>query len=382
MGDMLMNYDYDFLLCIARLNPVHNGHMHLFKEALARTKNLIILLGSAESARSPYDPFTLEERREMLEEALVEEIPGVEIVDNNLTNGLYKETELKRIWIVGIPDYSSDNRWVAHVQAEVDDIVYQFADADKKKIGLIGFEKDARTAAYLKKFPQWSRINIKSQYSTINATQIREAYLHSMWHLPASYHAPKAVARFMEKFAHTEQFKWLVDAAEYDRNYNPRDFDNDLVGCADAVVTQSGHVLLGRRRKHPGKGLLALPGGHVHNKGEKKETFKAAVIRELKEESQIADGLGPIPPGKLESFIVAEKFCDNPNRSLRARVISMAYLFRLPDGPLYHVKGSDDMASDEPNKESMKWYSIADIEMLRREMFEDHFMILSSLLSL
>lgn len=364
---------YDFLVVIGRLNPIHNGHIFLFKEALNKSDNLIILLGSAECARSPYDIFTYEERKFMLEESFKEDSEISELL------------KTKKVHIIGIPDYPSDDKWVACVQAEVDDIVYQFEDPESKKIGLLGFEKDDKTASYLKKFPQWSRVHIESQYSTINATQIRDAYLQQLWHLPAPYHAPAAVARFMERFAHTDMFKWVLAEAESNRNYDPRAFDNDLVGCADAVVIQSGHILLGRRKNHPGKGLLALPGGHVHNKthGKNKvETFKTASIRELKEETNISDQYGEIPPGKLESFITAEKFCDNPNRSLRARVISMAYLYRLPDGPLYHVKGGDDMEALDPNEESVKWYSLAKIEELQREMFEDHFLIISDLLKL
>lgn len=353
--------NYDFMIFLGRCNPLHNGHMHLFKEALKQSDNLIILLGSAECSRSPHDPFSAKEREDMINVSVREDAELAPL----LADGS------KKIWIRGVADFTSNDKWVACVQAEVDDVVYMFDDAEDANIGLIGFDKDFETASYLKLFPQWNRVDIPHQFSTINATEIRKAYIQRRWILPPEYHAPPAVARFMKEFAHMTDFKWLVEEAESNAAYDPRAFDNDIVSCVDAVVIQSGHILLVERGKHPGLGLLALPGGHV----DKRERFKDGAVRELKEETRIADMKGEIPPGRLASFITKKEFFDNPNRSLRARVVSMAYLFRLPDGALYKVRGDDDAARAQ-------WYKLSEIEALRDQFFEDHWNILQTLLAL
>lgn len=352
---------FDFMIMLARVQPVHMGHMHLFKEALKQSNNLIIMLGSAECSRSPHDPFTADEREKMIMDSITEDAEISELLADRS----------KRIWIRRVADYTSNDKWVSCVQAEVDDVVYLYEDATNAKIGLIGFDKDFETASYLKWFPQWKRVDIKNQFSTINATEIRKAFLQRRWILPPEYHAPPAVARFMKEFAHTEDFKWLVAEAEANASYDPRVFDNDIVSCVDAVVIQSGHILLIERGKHPGLGLLALPGGHV----DKRERFKDAVVRELKEETRIADPKGEIPPARLAGFITAKEFFDNPNRSLRARVVTMAYLFRLPDGPLYKVRGDDDAAHAQ-------WYKLSDIEAMRDKFFEDHFSVIEEMVRL
>ena len=51
----------------------------------------------------------------------------------------------------------------------------------------------------------------------------------------------------------------------------------------DAVVVQSGHILLVKRGDMPGKGLWALPGGFLNQE----ETMLDGAIRELKEETKI-----------------------------------------------------------------------------------------------
>lgn len=337
---------YDYLVFICRCQPLHYGHLQVINQALDLAPNLIIILGSANSPRTTRNPFTFAERVEMISEALGD--------------------KAERVTFAPAPDILyNDDMWVSNIQRLVNEIA-----PAHKQIGLIGCQKDF-SSYYLKLFPNWSSVSIRPLYvgggMLFNSTFIREQWLmdqriNNDW-------MPSPIGDYLERFKKTDAYALLQEEFEFDRNYDPRAFDNDIVCCVDAVVIQSGHVLLVRRKNVPGKGLLALPGGHVN----KDETFIEAVVRELKEETMISDRHGKIPPGRLQSYIESKELFDNPNRSSRARVISMAYLFRLPNQTeLFSVKGDDDA-------ESAHWVRLGDIR--HEEMFEDHGSILMKMVA-
>jgi bifunctional NMN adenylyltransferase/nudix hydrolase len=123
---------------------------------------------------------------------------------------------------------------------------------------------------------------------------------------------------------------------------------------ADAIVRHRDCILMIQRKRSPGKGLWALPGGFV----DEYELTQDAAIRELEEEAGI----------KLSSeHIKNSKLFDYPYRSNRGRTYSMGYYFNLPYDNKYAVTAADDAAE-------AKWMPIADIEPT--EVFEDHYDII------
>ena len=164
----------------------------------------------------------------------------------------------------------------------------------------------------------------------------------------------------------TDTFRNLLAEAEYLEAY-PKEWGTGPFITADAVVIQSGHILLVERGQLPGKGLLALPGGFV----DPDERIRDGSVRELKEETAISDAKGEVPPAMLASFIddTKTRVFDAPHRSLRGRIITHAFLFRLPDRrTLFRVKGSDDAAT-------AKWYRLGDLSS--EQFFEDHWSIIN-----
>jgi bifunctional NMN adenylyltransferase/nudix hydrolase len=130
----------------------------------------------------------------------------------------------------------------------------------------------------------------------------------------------------------------------------------------DAVVVQSGHILLVKRGDMPGKGLWALPGGFL-NQG---ETMLDGAIRELKEETKIK-----VPVPVLKGSIKDSKTFDAPHRSQRGRTITQAFYIDLGfDERLPKVKGSDDA-------EKAFWVPLNEVVAQRDKFFEDHFHIIS-----
>lgn len=347
--------DFDFGVFIGRFQPLHIGHEHVVREALTKTKHLVVLIGSANVARDPRNPFTYDDRVAMFQRSFAYEIAQRRLIVAPLNDHLY-----------------SDAAWCAEVQRRVKAIVLDTGNHSGSnssgmvdfRICLTGYGKDA-SSYYLKMFPEWDNIQVDSQYGTFSSTDVRNRYFQRIPDVPTSI-LSNGVASWLGDFKLGDTFRTLLAEREYLDDY-PKQWGKGPFVTADAVVIQSGHILLIERGRLPGKGLLAVPGGFV----EPGERIRDAAIRELREETGIADAKGQIPPAMLASFIDDSKarVFDAPTRSLRGRIITHAFLFRLPEKrTLYKVKGGDDAAHAH-------WYRIGD---LTPEMFfEDHWSIIS-----
>ena len=342
-----------FGVFIGRFQPFHIGHASVIRDALTKVDKLIVLVGSSDQARDTRNPFTFTERREMIRASF-----GIEMIREELI-------------VLPLRDHPySDTAWVAEVQQTVADAIgFNGTDSFEDEILLAGYGKDA-SSYYLKLFPEWGNIQIDASEGTFSATDIRERYFQRIPIIADKILAPHVV-NALESFSYTDAFKALLAEKEYLDGYEKQWGRGPFV-TADAVVIQSGHILLVRRGDHPGKGLLALPGGFVNPD----ERVEDGAIRELREETKIADRKGEIPPAMLRSFIdrTTTRVFDDPNRSLRGRIITHAFLFRLPNATkLFHVKGSDDA-------EHADWYEIG---TLKPDMFfEDHWSIIKQMADL
>lgn len=340
-------YKYDYLVYVGRFQPFHNGHLQVVREALKLTKHLIILVGSANSSRNPRNPFTFTERAVTIDTA---------IFDDDSKRG-------NDFTIRPINDYPyNDNGWLYNVQKTVDEVIRYRGDIGKSlNIGIIGFAKD-HTSDYLTWFPNWTPEIIPVQFSAHNSSDIRKHYFDPFFRLPTTDHCPEAVCTFLSNFVNAPEFKWIIDY----KNQDQKDFEKYGPGpflCSDAVTVQNAHILLVTRGNHPGKGQLALPGGHL----DPNETLRDCAVRELKEETDIKDSKGRIPKGRLISFIDKRKtkIYDHPERSTGPRKVTEAFYFDLPEtkGELYEVDGLDDA-------EKATWYPLGSLRA--SDFFADH----------
>ena len=62
--------EHKFGLLCGRFQPVHKGHVKLIRCALEHCDHLIIAIGSAQESRTKKNPFSFEERRELLRRSL------------------------------------------------------------------------------------------------------------------------------------------------------------------------------------------------------------------------------------------------------------------------------------------------------------------------
>ncbi len=346
---MRESHAFDTLVFVGRFQPLHNGHVAVIREALARAARVVVLVGSSNAARSPRNPFTFAERKAMIEAA----IGAGEI-----------EAGAGRVLIQPLPDIAyNDQAWLAEAQRAVTRALSE-AGAEGGRIGLVGHAKDG-SSYYLKLFPEWGSLDVATRHGMLNATELRADYLRPAPRMPGPHLCPPSTIDVLTRFMLGEAFKWLVEEARFYEAYKKKWGVTPypvFIACADAVVVQSGHILLVERAHHPGQGLLALPGGHV----DPGERFRDAAIRELKEETRIADARGEIPPAMLGSFIVDAKtrLFDDPHRSERGRVITQAFLFELPArSALFSVRGDDDATS-------ARWHELGSLRADR--FFEDH----------
>ena len=94
-------------LLLGRFQPFHNGHLAIIKKILSDVDEIIIVVGSSQHRDAVENPFSADERVEMIRRVLeAETISGVQV---------YK-----------VPDIGDDDRYPGHVMEQVPafDIIY------------------------------------------------------------------------------------------------------------------------------------------------------------------------------------------------------------------------------------------------------------------
>jgi bifunctional NMN adenylyltransferase/nudix hydrolase len=340
----------DALVFILRGQPLHLGHKEVIDTALELAEEVVAVVGSSFAARSIRNPFTFEERKAMIEAVYPNETQG-----------------RKRLHIVPVSDYPyDDNKWVNAIQKIVDETV-----PHAKDVGLIGHSKDS-SSYYLNIFPRWKNHVEVPNVDGINATDIRKHIFGGenveLFNSALPEQVKDVIRKvFLEGDKGTPAYRTLVDEhlmiRKYKKAWEAAPFPPTFM-TVDAVVVQSGHILLVKRGDMPGKGLWALPGGFLNQE----ETMLDGAIRELKEETKIK-----VPVPVLKGSIKASKTFDAPNRSARGRTITQAFYIDLGFGELPKVKGSDDA-------EKAFWVPFNDVK--QEKMFEDHFHIIDNFINI
>jgi bifunctional NMN adenylyltransferase/nudix hydrolase len=347
----------DALVFIGRFQPFHNGHKAVIEAALEQAKEVVVVVGSSFAARNIRNPFTFQERKAMIEACFTEP-------QHFSYEGAQGRVKIPRVKVVPVSDFPyDDNKWVNAIQKIVDETVPHAQD-----VGLIGHSKDS-TSYYLNIFPRWKNHVEVEDVGGINATDIRKVMFEENAGLAALLTMPEQARAEVLKILMTNKDSWDTLYNEYQmvkkykEAWKAAPFPPTFM-TVDAVVVQSGHILLVKRGDMPGKGQWALPGGFLNQE----ETMLDGAIRELKEETKIK-----VPVPVLKGSIKSSKTFDAPNRSSRGRTITQAFHIDLGVGELPKVKGSDDA-------EKAFWVPFKDVK--QEKMFEDHFFIIDNFLNI
>jgi bifunctional NMN adenylyltransferase/nudix hydrolase len=339
---------YQWAVCIGRFQLFHAAQLALIRQALQLAPRCAVLVGSAYQARSPRSPFTFGERVEVMRLALTEE-------------------ERARVDFLPLRDVFDEKRWVRTVQSAMT----KLTGSDRTRIVLVGHRKDP-TSVYLDDFPGWPLHDV-GRLGEIHGKALRAA-LYTGESLEASLAAiagqvPPSTVAFLRAWAQLPflarlREEWAELAEEHDKwagsPYPP------VFVTVDAVVRIGDEVLLIRRGRAPGKGLLAVPGGFI----EQRETAYQSAVRELAEETGFR-----LLPAQIEHACKAMRVFDHPDRSQRGRVITHAFHFDFGERPKPGIAGSDDAAE-------ARWVPIAELPALEEQFHDDHFHILDAFLGI
>lgn len=336
---------YQAAVFIGRFQPLHLAHLNEIKRSLSLADNLIIVIGSYRTAITPKNPFTAEVREKMIRSCL-------------------NEQENQRVICVYVRDYLyNDTQWFSDVGRLVDQALLT-ENIPQDEICLTGCNKDI-TSYYIASLPDsWKREIIQKPEKNLSATTIREKLFEGIE--PKKIKGlPIAIRHYLESYIDTSAFKKVQSEYHFYKDYKQKfkalPYPVTFV-TTDAVVIKNGHVLIVERGMNPGKGFLALPGGHL----DQNQSILDSTLRELKEETKIG-----VNKDYLKSIVSDTKVFDHVARSLRGRTITHSSCFKLPDGgPLPEVRGGDDAAR-------AFWMPIVEAYERCEEFFEDHIHIIN-----
>ena len=211
---------------IGRFQPPHRAHLALMQEALEQASDLVIVLGSARSARTVRNPLSDNERAGLIRQML--EAAGV---------------NLRRVRLEFVPDaYYNLPLWVEQIRQAV----------GSQQALLTGSEKDA-SSFYLRLFPDWT-LSPPGFRLELNATDVREALYRGDWQTVARAVTPEVLAG-LRAFAETPEFAELLADQEAVLALAKR----GPIRTKGVLLVYEDRMLLTRRRERPGLGLWCLP---------------------------------------------------------------------------------------------------------------------------
>jgi bifunctional NMN adenylyltransferase/nudix hydrolase len=362
----------DVSVYIGRFNPFHQGHAHVLRKSLETSKLTIVLIGSSGQARSLKNPFTFEERKSMI---LGWAQPSDNLVVLPLRDHPYNDTD-----------------WITEVQTKVKGAMTAFClqrDTILTHVSITGSDRDDSTW-YLHAFPQWKPALVPEHRldgsGQVNATMVRRVLFDStpeslIERADLANMLPRSTHNFLSAFIGSPEHTLLTQEYKankaYQKAWSVAPYAPTF-NTIDAVVIQSGHVLVVERGAFPGKGLWALPGGFL----DQKERLQEGAIRELMEETgiRLAEGKNAeaLTIKMLKGSIRDKEIFDKPDRSMRGRTITVGYLFRLDDTkPLPLVKGQNAPLHETNGVEEVEttkafWIPISRALTETHMWFEDH----------
>jgi bifunctional NMN adenylyltransferase/nudix hydrolase len=357
---------YDVAVVNGRFSIPHIGHLECVRKGLEIANRVVVIIGSANAYPSSENPFTAEEREEMLKTALYA------YVDKAVLQGSVPHSPRSRISYQHVDDSLYQNmRW----QSDIRDSV----GADGGSVAMVGFKKDANSW-WLDTFG-WDVVEIegaKHHDQVVSATRLRKHFFEDLVILNSfSIYKECVMECTIHKLEYFRKFHSRFKRLKAEHDYKVKElkklesypYRKSLNCCtADSLVVCNGHLLTVTRGGPVGNGAFAFPGGHK----DEDETFVECAIRELHEEVKLK-----VPVKVLYGSIVRKELFDAPTRSYLSKP-TLAVLMEIQpdaDGSLPKVQVKSEILD-------VKWMSIDEVRKNKNYWFEDHYSIIKVMLGL
>jgi len=159
-------------LFIGRFQPMHIGHLDAIEWILEKYRKIIIVIGSSQESRTEENPFSFEERKE--------------IIEKTLTSERIKEN---RYEIIGIPDFYDDKAWVGMIlNKAVFDVVFTrnpWTERCFKELNipveqhpLFGDISATKVREMMKEGKEWKRLVPRDVERVIERIKSKEGFKH------------------------------------------------------------------------------------------------------------------------------------------------------------------------------------------------------------
>lgn len=90
---------YDLTVFIGRFQPFHRGHFSVVKTALENSHTVLVCVGSSGQPRTTFNPFTYEERVEMIKGSL-HPLEAEHVMFSPIFDYTYNDEQ----WVIGVQD--------------------------------------------------------------------------------------------------------------------------------------------------------------------------------------------------------------------------------------------------------------------------------------
>ena len=155
---------------VLRAQPFHLGHLRAIEWILRKYEKLIVIIGSSQESHTEENPFTFEERKEMIEKSLK-------------SRGIEKE----RYEIIGIPDFHNDKAWVEYILKRASfDVVFTRNPWTKrcfesfkipvKEHPLFGNTSGSKIREMIKKGEKWEKLVPKEVRKILKNIDLKERF--------------------------------------------------------------------------------------------------------------------------------------------------------------------------------------------------------------
>jgi bifunctional NMN adenylyltransferase/nudix hydrolase len=149
---------YKLAVVIGRFQIFHNGHRGLVDHALELAERVLIIIGSANESRTKRNPFTADERHQMI-------------------HGVYPTSPM--IYVHQHDHPGNDAQWTHDVDRAITFARMSFG-IEQHEVAIVGHQKDT-TSFYLDLFPEYQVVAHEAVYP-LNSTDLRNIFFQAALH--------------------------------------------------------------------------------------------------------------------------------------------------------------------------------------------------------